>query len=68
MKLTCKKCGKEQEFNSHKEAFKEGWDFPPMCPVTTCGDCPSAELVLDQHKTKVVRRNPNDERPNPYRR
>lgn len=66
MKLTCQNCKKEKEFASHKEAFKEGWDFPPMSPVTTCGDCPSAPLVL---KNKVTERNPTkDEHPNPYRR
>lgn len=68
MKLHCQKCGTEKEFATHKEAYKEGWDFPPLCSVTTCGNCPSADLVLAQQKPKVIRRNPNDERPNPYRR
>jgi hypothetical protein len=46
MKLTCQQCGKVGEFTDHKQAFLEGWDFPPECPVTTCDACPSAPLVI----------------------
>jgi len=46
MKLKCQQCGTEKEFANHKDAFKEGWDFPPLCPVITCGECPSAPLVV----------------------
>jgi hypothetical protein len=59
MKLKCQQCGKEQKFSSHKEAFKEGWDFPPLCPVVACGDCPSAPLVIkdiDASKESVFMR------------
>ena len=51
MKLKCEQCGTEKEFANHKDAFKEGWDFPPMCQVTTCGDCPSAPLILKKLDT-----------------
>ena len=51
MKLKCETCGAEKEFANHKDAYKEGWDFPPMCPVTTCGDCPSAPLVIKKTET-----------------
>lgn len=51
MKLKCQQCGKEQEFADHKEAYKDGWDFPPMCAVTTCGNCPSAPLVVKKPNT-----------------
>jgi hypothetical protein len=54
MKLKCQQCGTEKEFRNHKEAYKEGWDFPPMCPVTTCGDCPSAPLVTKLLSGDVV--------------
>ena len=51
MKLKCEQCGTEKEFANHKDAFKEGWDFPPMCPVTTCGNCPSAPLIFKKLDT-----------------
>ena len=51
MKLKCQQCGTEKEFLSHKEAYQDGWDFPPVCAVTTCGDCPSAPLVLKKLNT-----------------
>jgi len=46
MELKCEKCGKVATFNSEKEAFNAGWDFKPMCPVTTCSECPSAPLLF----------------------
>lgn len=51
MKLKCQTCNTEKEFKTHKEAFAEVWDFPPMCPVTTCGECPSAPLVMGKPST-----------------
>lgn len=52
MKLKCESCGKEKEFESEQLAFDEGWDFPPICPVTTCGNCPSAPLIFEKLQEK----------------
>ena len=47
MNLKCEVCGKIAVLDE-KDAFKEGWDFPPLSPVTTCGSCPSAPLAIQR--------------------
>ena len=48
MKLICIQCGAswEGEEEQLKQAFIDGWDFPPWCEVTTCPKCPSAPHIL----------------------
>ena len=53
VKLKCEGCGVEAEFNSVEEAFREGWDSPPIFPgVVTCPKCPSAPILLRKWREK----------------
>lgn len=49
MFLKCSVCGKVAILDE-KDAYKEGWDFPPLSEVTTCGDCPSAPGLIGLEK------------------
>jgi peptide subunit release factor 1 (eRF1) len=54
VKLKCEGCGVEAEFNSGDEAFRAGWDCPPMFTgVVTCPKCPSAPILLCKRRAKA---------------
>ena len=54
VKLKCEGCGVEAEFGSGDEAFRAGWDCPPMFTgVVTCPKCPSAPILLRKRRAKA---------------
>jgi hypothetical protein len=47
VRLTCKCCGFEQEFENAAEAFNAGWDCPPYFTASPvcCDLCPSVAAM-----------------------
>jgi hypothetical protein len=53
LKLKCERCGVEADFKSAEEAFRAGWDCPPIFPgVITCPNCPSAPILFRKWQAK----------------
>jgi hypothetical protein len=47
--LTCQCCGFEASFADAEEAFRAGWDAPPLfSQVTCCNLCPASFIVMGQ--------------------
>ena len=70
-KYICEVCGKTQIYNSHDQAYKDGWDYPPFIGMygvlspRTCPDCTVDQTVwwklqqsddLNAHDIEVIER------------
>jgi len=53
IKCKCYKCGKEEVFEDHKQAWMAGWDFLSDGKMI-CGDCSSMSFFKDNLLSKTA--------------